>query len=119
MTPSGEEHCAQSLPSLSATPSPAQSAPPQFIGSWSGQQKCWSDVAPMKMTVTRKPNGSVETRAFIRGAGFTLQAFKGDSVTLLYSSALRDTIYSGRLVSPNRIEGTVSVNKYCTWYLTK
>ncbi len=107
------------LPSLSSSPSQAQSAPPQFVGTWSGQQKCWSDTAPMKMIVTRNPGGSIEARTFIRGVAFSLQNFKGDSVTLLYSSALKDTIYSGRLVSPNRIEGTVSINKYCSWYLEK
>ena len=107
------------LPSLSTSPSRAQPAPPQYIGTWLGEQKCWSDTAPMKMIVTRNPDGSIEARTFLRGVAFSLQAFKRDSVTLLFSSALRDTVYSGHLVSPDRIEGTVSINKYCSWYLQR
>jgi hypothetical protein len=71
------------------------------------------------MTVARKPDGSFGAKAFIGRLAFSNETFQGDTVTLLFSSVLNDTTYTGRLLSPNRIEGTISINRDCTWFMTK
>jgi hypothetical protein len=72
------------------------------------------------MTITKDPDGSNEANASNGGIGdFSKITLQGDTVVLLYSSWLKDTTYTGRLVSPNRIEGTFTLGENCTWYMTK
>ena len=107
------------LVTKSMEPPPAASQPQLFVGSLSGQTKCRSGLKPLTMTVARKPDGSFGAKAFIGRLAFSNETFQGDTVTLLFSSVLNDTTYTGRLVSPNRIEGTISINRDCTWFMTK
>jgi len=101
--------------------SPEPTSLPQFVGSWSGQAKCPSSrKARLTMTITKDPDGSNEANASNGGIGdFSKITLQGDTVVLLYSSWLKDTTYTGRLVSPNRIEGTFTLGENCTWYMTK
>ncbi|MGA7675872.1 MAG: hypothetical protein WCA78_12615 [Rhizomicrobium sp.] len=99
--------------------SPEALPPLQFVGSWSGETKCRVGTMPLTLTVTRKPDGSYAVSGTARGLGFSRETFQGDSVTLVYVSVMDEVTYSGRLVSPDRIEGTISTNSNCTWYMTK
>ena len=104
-----------------AQPTAVDGALPKFLGSWKGKTVCrklgsWK----LSLNVKQQADGSYVTQAATEGAGeFSELLFKGDAVTLRYSSLQKDTTYIGRLVSPDRIEGTVKIQEDCTWYLTR
>lgn len=95
---------------------------PKFAGSWAGKTVCRKlGTWRVMMSIAQRPDGSFVTKASTEGAGeFTELAFKEDQVTLVYSSLFRDASYTGRLVSPDRIEGSVRINtEDCSWFLAK
>lgn len=107
-------------------PAPATILPEvvKFGGDWTGEAQCRSaaDKWRLAMQAGQTANGALVATAS------TSQAFgasgkvelKGDDVVMRFESLLSDTIYAGRLVEPNRIEGKVHVaGRDCKWYLKR
>jgi len=100
---------------------PVPSVVPKYDGTWMGATTCpslgsWN----LMLSVRQQPDGSTVVKAATEGIGeFRKLTLTKDNATLLYSSLFKDTSYVGRLVSPNRIEGTAKIQQDCTWYLTK
>lgn len=95
---------------------------PKFVGFWTGKTVCRRlGTTRLVMSIAQQRDGSFLTKASTDGAGeFTEAAFKESQVTLRYSSLFRDTSYTGRLTSPDRIEGAVRIGaEDCSWYLAK
>ncbi len=95
---------------------------PKFVGIWTGKTVCRKlGTTRLMMSIAQQRDGSFITKASTEGAGeFTEAAFKESQVTLLYSSLFRDISYTGRLTSPDRIEGSVRIStEDCSWYLAK
>lgn len=92
----------------------------RFVGAWKGKTICpklgtWQFL----LTLQRQPSGAYAVKAATEGGGvFGKVVFNGDKITLGYSTVWKDAAYTGRLVSPGRIEGTVKIQEDCTWYLT-
>lgn len=117
------EQMCHALPS----PTPVKLVPPsaslpRFVGSWTGKTVC-RKLGTWRLTVSiaQQHDGSFATKASTEGTGeFTEIAFKENQVTLVYSSLFRDASYTGRLTSPDRIEGAVRIGaEDCSWYLAK
>lgn len=101
---------------------PVDPALAKYIGAWSGRTVCpklgnWR----MSLDVNQQSDGSFMTKSSVQGAGeVTELVLKEDSVRFLYNSWFKETVYSGRLVSSDRIEGTVKVNNDdCQWSLAR
>ncbi len=117
-----EQMCRASLsPAPVKLVGPSPSAP-RFVGSWTGKTVCRKQGTwRLILNIVQKPDGSFVSKASTEGPGeFTELAFKEDHITLVYSSLFRDASYTGRLVSPDRIEGAVRINtEDCSWSLAK
>jgi hypothetical protein len=94
---------------------------PKFVGSWSGKTVCRKLGTTRLVMSVAQHDGSFVAKASRDGAGeFTEIAFKENQMILVYSSLFRDTSYTGRLTSPDRIEGAVRIGtEHCSWYLVK
>jgi hypothetical protein len=92
-----------------------------FVGVWNGKTVCpklgaWRFL----VTLQQQPSGAYAVKAATEGGGvFRKAVFNGDKITLTYSTVWKDAAYTGRLVSPDRIEGTVKIQEDCTWYLKR
>jgi hypothetical protein len=110
-------------------PAPVQPAPivaspavTKFGGIWTGQAQCRFDKWRLSLKVSQLANGSLLTDATTSQSfgSFDKIDLKDDGVVLHYDSGLHETVYTGHLVKPDRIEGTVHVaGNDCTWYLSR
>jgi hypothetical protein len=99
------------------------STPPsaRFVGAWNGKTICpklgtWRFLVSLQ----QQPSGAYAVKAATEGGGvFRKAVFNGDKITLAYSTVWKDAAYTGRLLSSDRIEGTVKIQEDCTWYMTK
>jgi hypothetical protein len=99
----------------------ASASLPKFIGSWKGTTVCPRlGSSQLQLEVRQQDDGSYITRASTDGAGeFGKMVFRNDSISLGYSSIFKDTTYTGRLTTPDRMEGTVKIQEDCTWFMTR
>ncbi|HUO98884.1 MAG TPA: hypothetical protein VMU01_09455 [Rhizomicrobium sp.] len=92
----------------------------KFVGTWKGNTDC-PKLGSWSFVISIEPSGSSYSAKASKDSGGVYReiAFKGDQITLVYSTVWKDASYVGRLVSPGRVEGTVRIQTDCTWYLTK
>lgn len=118
------------LPQVAAAPPvapPSRAASPdmtKFGGSWAGEARCGlkSDKWHLTMAVAQMADGRLFTTATtsLAAGNFSKVELNDNDVVLHYDNWLSTTVYAGRLVGTNRIEGKVRVaGRDCSWYLAR
>ena len=94
----------------------------KYGGAWRGLAQCRLESWHIAMDVAQLADGSLLTSATSGQAtgGFTKIDLSDDGVVLHFNTWIHETLYTGHLVAPNRIEGTVPTNAgSCKWYLAR
>jgi len=92
----------------------------KFGGKWVGEGRCRSEKWRLTLMVGLLADGSLMTdaEASLAFGSFDKIDIDGNTITMRFKTLMTETIYTGHLVAPNRIEGTVRVaGNDCRWFV--
>src|SRR5215469_860926 len=98
----------------------AQTSP--FLGHWDGMQHCSTGERSVSLDIAQGADGFLTTTMKAGGVGTISDGrIVGDTITMNWSNFLSHVTFTGRFVSPARVEGTYHesiTGEDCTWEAT-